>query len=144
MKKKIFVNFIVALVQRNFAKKYLSDVKWKDGFTCVKCIHTGFQVRANYSRTCNKCSYTESPSANTLFHKVKFGLDKAFVICFEMSTATRGLSASYFAERLGIIPYTARMFMYKVRAAVKSNQNSLMDKLVAIGGSALEGNKTAN
>lgn len=116
-----FKEFYSRFGTEDSCKKYLSDVKWKDGFTCVKCIHTGFQARANYSRTCNKCSYTESPSANTLFHKVKFGLDKAFVICFEMTTTTRSLSASHFAERLGVTPYTARMFMYKVRAAMKSN-----------------------
>lgn len=102
-------------------KEYLSEIKWKDGFKCVKCNHGGCQVRSNYDRTCNKCSHTESPSANTLFHKVKFGLDKAFIICFEMTTTTRSLSESYLAKRVGVTPYTARMFMYKVRDAMKSS-----------------------
>jgi len=113
-------------------KEYLSEIKWKKGFKCVKCSHSRCQVRANYSRTCNKCSHTESPSANTLFHKVKFGLDKAFIICFEMATSTRSLSASYLAKRLGITPYTARMFMYKVREAMKSSGNFPMVKRVEV------------
>ena len=32
-------------------------------------------------------------TSNTLFHKVKFGLRKAFFICFEMATTSKGLSA---------------------------------------------------
>ena len=113
-------------------KEYLSEIKWKNGFKCVKCRHTSCQIRTNYNRTCNKCSHTESPSANTLFHKVKFGLDKAFIICFEMATTTRSLSASYLAKRLGITPYTARMFMYKVRNSMKSSENFLMVNRVEV------------
>ncbi|MFV0507263.1 MAG: transposase, partial [Bacteroidales bacterium] len=75
--------------------EYLAHIKWSNGYTCVKCGHNAAQVRANHSRTCNKCSHTESATANTLFHKNKFGLRKAFFICFEMSTSTKSLSASY-------------------------------------------------
>ena len=113
-------------------KDDLSEIKWKNGFKCVKCSHTACQIRSNYSRTCNKCSHTESPTANTLFHKVKFGLDKAFIICFEMSTTTRSLSASYLAKRIGVTPYTARMFMYKIRDGMKSSERFLMKNRVEV------------
>ncbi|MFT7427423.1 MAG: hypothetical protein ACI9O5_003386, partial [Algoriphagus sp.] len=26
-------------------KKYLAEIKWKDGFTCRKCGHKGSQIR---------------------------------------------------------------------------------------------------
>jgi len=108
-------------------KKYLSEIKWSEGFTCRKCGHTGSQIRKDFSRTCNKCSDTESAGADTLFHKVKFGLVKAFYICFEMSTTTKGLSALQVAKRYGIRPSTARMFMHKVREAMKSSGKQPMD-----------------
>lgn len=101
--------------------EYLADFKWQDGFKCVKCGHTASQSRKNHSRTCNKCSHTESATANTLFHKVKFGVRKAFFICFEMATTTKSLSASYVAERFTVTEKTARMFMHKVREAMKSS-----------------------
>jgi len=101
--------------------EYLSHFKWEDGFTCVKCGHMGSQTRKNHSRTCNKCSHTESATANTLFHKVKFGVRKAFFICFEMSTTTKSLSASYVSERFSVTEKTARLFMHKVREAMKSS-----------------------
>ncbi|HKK61758.1 MAG TPA: IS1595 family transposase [Bacteroidales bacterium] len=101
--------------------EYLAHYKWEDGFKCVKCGHTGSQLRKNHSRTCNKCSHTESATANTLFHKVKFGVRKAFFICFEMATTTKSLSATYVAERFSITEKTARLFMHKVREAMKSS-----------------------
>ena len=70
-------------------KEYLANMKWHDGFKCVKCHHSASQIRKNFARTCNKCSHTETAAANTLFHRVRFGLRKAFFICFEMSTTTK-------------------------------------------------------
>jgi len=104
-------------------KEYLATIKWETGFECVKCGHCGSQVRKDFSRTCNKCSHTETASANTLFHKVKFGIRKAFFICFEMSTTTKSLSASYMGVRYGVTEKTARLFMHKVREAMKSSEN---------------------
>lgn len=103
--------------------EYLAHFKWKEGYKCRKCGHTRSQIRSNHSRTCNKCSYTESPMANTLFHKVKFGIRKAFFICFEMGTTTKSLSANYLSERFSITEKTARLFMHKVRESMKSSLN---------------------
>ncbi|HET6244523.1 MAG: IS1595 family transposase [Bacteroidetes bacterium] len=108
-------------------KKYLSKVKWDKGFVCRKCNHTKSQERKDFSRTCNICSDTESPSADTLFHKVKFGLRKAFFICFEMATTTKSLSASQMSVRYGVRENTARLFMHKVREAMKSSKNYPMN-----------------
>jgi len=72
-------------------KRYSAEMKWKDGYSCRKCGHIKYQevkvlkVLKDVSRCCSICSHIESPTANTLFHKLKFGLQKAFFICFEMS-----------------------------------------------------------
>lgn len=107
----------------NYCKEYLANIKWNEGFECVKCHHTASQIRKDFSRTCNKCSHTETATANTLFHKVKFGVRKAFHICFEMSTSTKSLSASYMGVRYGVTEKTARLFMHKVHEAMKSSGN---------------------
>lgn len=113
-------------------KEYLSGIKWRDSFKCVKCNHGRAQIRKDYSRTCNICGHTESSTANTLFHKVKFGIRKAFFICFEMSTSTKGLSASYMGVRYGVTEKTARLFMLKVREAMESSRNHPMDGVVHV------------
>jgi hypothetical protein len=70
--------------------------------------------------------------ANTLFHKVKFGIRKAFFICLEMSTTTKSLSSSYMAVRYGVSENTARLFMHKVREGMKSSGASPMDGNVQV------------
>ena len=113
-------------------KEYLANSKWNAGFTCVKCDHSASQIRKNFSRTCNRCSHRETASANTLFHKVKFGLRKAFFICFEMSTTTKSLSTRYTGVRFGVTEKTARLFMHKVREAMKSSKNYPMKGVVHV------------
>ena len=113
-------------------KEYLSILKWEDGYVCRKCGHKKSQIRKDFSRTCNICSDTESSTANTLFHKVKFGLRKAFFICFEMATTTKSLSAMQMSVRYGVQESTARLFMHKVREAMKSSGNNPIDGIVDV------------
>lgn len=113
-------------------KEYLAGIKWDDGFECRKCGHKKSQVRKDFSRTCNICSHQESATSNSLFHKVKFGVRKAFFIVFEMTTSTKSLSASYVSVRFGVTEKTARLFMHKVREAMKSSGNNPMDGTVHV------------
>ena len=126
------IDFTLRFKTDEDCKLYLSEIKWENGYSCKKCKHTKYQERKDFSRTCNLCSNTESPGSNTLFHKVKFGLKKAFFICFEMSATTKGISASQASLRYGIREITARMFMHKVREAMKSSKSYPVDGSVHI------------
>lgn len=108
-------------------KEYLASIKSQTDYKCLKCNHNKCQVRKDFARQCNICGHIESATANTLFHKVKFGVRKAFFICFEMSTTTKSLSARYMAVRYGVTERTARLFMMKVRKAMESSGNYPMD-----------------
>lgn len=113
-------------------EEYLASLKWENGYCCRKCGHKKYQVRKDSSRTCNICKDTESPTAGTLFHRLKFGLRKAFFICFEMTTTTKGLSASQVARRYEISRQTAHYFMQKVREAMKSSESHKMNDRVQV------------
>jgi len=126
------LEFAEAFKTDDDCKKYLANIKWKNGFTCTKCNHTASQNRKSFGRICNVCAHIESATANTLFHKVKFGVRKAFFICFEMSTSTKSLSASYMAVRYGVTEKTARLFMLKVREAMSSSGNNPIDGIVHV------------
>ena len=78
-------------------------------------------IEKDYSRQCNICGYIESTMSNTLFHKVKFGVRKAFFICFEMATSTKSLSASYMGVRYGVTEKQP-FIMDKVREAMSSRR----------------------
>jgi hypothetical protein len=113
-------------------KEYLAGLKKNEAYRCLKCGHAKFQERKDFSRVCNICVHIESATANTLFHKVKFGVRKAFFICFEMATSTKSLSASYMGVRYGVTEKTARLFMLKVREAMSPSGNSPMDGTVHV------------
>lgn len=110
---------------------YLAYIKWADKFVCSKCGHDKFTIRKkNLARDCNRCHHIESPTAGTLFHRVRFGLRKAFAIVFEMSATTKSLSSSIVAKRYGISRTTAWTFMHKVRISMKSSMaNPLTGKV---------------
>jgi hypothetical protein len=106
---------------------YLADKKWESGYVCKKCGHSKCTVRKkNLARDCNRCHHIESPTAGGLFHKVKFGLKKAFCIVFEMSATTKSMSANQMSKRLEIRYTTAWLFMQKVRNAMKSSETKPM------------------
>lgn len=102
-------------------KQYLAELKWKDGFKCPSCGHThGWEGVKPYTKVCKKCRFIESVTANTLFHKIKFDLQKAFMILFEMSAFTKSCSSTVMATRYEINQKTAWLFMSKVRKALSS------------------------
>lgn len=104
-------------------QSYLAEIKWADGFICSKCGHTKYTIRKkNLARDCNRCHHVESPTAGTLFHRIRFGLRKAFGITFEMSATTKGISASQVAKRYSISRTTAWSFCHKVRKAMESSK----------------------
>ncbi len=114
--------------------QYLAEKKWSNGYICKKCGHNKSSiVRDNLSRECTKCHHIESPTAGTLFHKVKFGLHKAFYIVFEMSVSNKGLSSVQMAKRYGVTQKTAWFFMQKVRHAMFSGKLYLLTGNVQVG-----------
>jgi len=103
---------------------YLADIKWANGYTCKKCGHDKFTIRKkNLARDCNRCHHIESPTAHTLFHKLRFGLRKAFFMVFEFSATTKSISSSQAAKRYGISRTTAWAFSHRIRKAMESSKN---------------------
>ena len=118
------IDFIDRFDNEEKCKKYLAEIKWANGFTCSKCSHSHYwtQKKDPFVKVCKGCRHIESVTANTLFHKVKFSLRKAFLIIFEMSTTTKGCSSPVLARKYGINQKTAGLFMFKVRNAMASSE----------------------
>ena len=102
--------------------EYLMELKWGNGFSCPHC--GGIQesnCNMTYSKRCRQCNRIVSATANTLFHHVKFGIQKAFLIVFKMSATTKSISAEQLAKTIGVNRKTALLFQHKVRLAMKSS-----------------------
>ena len=112
---------------------YLSNEKWGDFYTCIKCKKTKYsEGRKAFNRRCSKCGHDESATANTLFHKVKFGIDKAFEMAYDISTSKKRASSIWLAEFHGVRQMTAWLFRRKVQQAMKSSEEFLLEKEVYV------------
>lgn len=104
--------------------RYLAEVKWKEGFKCRKCSHShSCDGKASHSRQCTSCRYVESPTAQTLFHKVKFDLLKAFYIVYFVATNKKGITSTELSRKLDLRQKTCWSFKRKVMKAMKSSEN---------------------
>jgi len=65
--------------------KFIADIKWENGFACRNCGHTNYcEGKTPYSRRCTRCKKEESAAANTIFHNIKFPINKAFYIAYNV------------------------------------------------------------
>ena len=107
---------------REACLKYLEQIKWKDGYTCRSCGHDAYIRGKQFgSRRCCKCQYDESATSHTLFHKLKFGIEKAFEMLYEISTSKKGANSIWLAEHFGVNQKTAWLFRQKVMEAMESS-----------------------
>ena len=103
---------------------HLSGLKWGDGYKCPKCDHgRSCEGSSPHSRQCTRCRYVESPTAGTLFHKIKFDPLKAFWIVYFISTNKKGFSSTELARKLELGQKTYWRFKRKVMKAMKSSGN---------------------
>ena len=118
---------------KNECYKYLADLKWVDGYSCIKCGHDDYiKGKQPSSRKCRKCCYDESPTSGTLFHKLKFGIDKAFEMLYEITVGKKGASSIWLAEHYGVQQKTAWYFRQKVQQAMKSSGNHPLEGVVHV------------
>ncbi len=112
-------------------KEYLAHYKWKNGFKCPKCGCTEeHHSKKPFVKRCKNCLHQESVTSGTLFHKLKFSIQKAFFILFEISTTTKSASSEVYAKKYGINHNTAWLFGQKVRNAMNSSlQHPLKGKV---------------
>lgn len=104
--------------------EYLAKQKWTNGYQCNRCNHEHYCDGATLmSRQCTSCGYIESPTANTLFHKVKFDLLKAFYIVYFVSTNKKGITSTELSRKLSLRQKTCWAFKRKVMKAMASSQD---------------------
>ena len=119
---------------------YLMEIKWKDGIKCRKCNSEEFwKGKCSNNIRCKKCGYEESPTAGTLFHKIKFPLLKAFHICYRVSVSKKGMSSWGLSRELGLRQMTCWAFKRKIQEAMASSQSFPLEGRVDVDELAIGG-----
>ena len=119
---------------------YLMGIKWNDGMKCVKCNGKEFwKGKCSNNIRCKKCGYEESPTAGTLFHKIKFPLLKAFHICYRVSVSKKGMSSWGLSRELGLRQMTCWAFKRKIQQAMASSESFPLEGRVDVDELAIGG-----
>lgn len=102
--------------------KYLEELKWAGGYECPKCGNKNYcKGNRKLARQCTTCRYNSSPTAGTMYHKLKFPLLKAFYIVYYMSTGKKGVASTELSRKLSLRQKTCWAFQQKVKQAMKSS-----------------------
>lgn len=119
---------------------YLFDLKWGNGYQCSRCGNTlCYKGRTKWYLRCTKCKYDESVKANTMFHKMKLSILKAFEIMFALSNRKKGMSALEISRTYDINPDTASLLRKKIQRGMFSSGKHKLKKNVYVDEFAVGG-----
>jgi hypothetical protein len=96
--------------------RFLEGLKWEKGFQCRKCKNEkSFAGAQKFSKRCTRCGYNESITAFTVFHGIKFPIEKAFYIAYLTVTAKKSITLDAMAQQLDIGLNTVWAFRTKIQ-----------------------------
>jgi hypothetical protein len=122
--KKIFPDELACL-------RYLEQQKWEKGFNCRKCQNDKYLPgKGKFDRRCTRCGYSESPTAFTSFHGIKFPIEKAFYILHLVITERDDLTIDEISQTLGLRRNTCWGFKDKVNKIIKKEKPENKGQLV--------------
>ena len=119
MKGLGFADFKNVFPDKDTCLKFLSELKWKDNYHCKKCRYNKCIEGPNYGRRCRNCNYHESPTVDTLFHKLKFPIEKAFYILYLSNRKDVDLTFNELSEILELRRETCWAFKTKITQAME-------------------------
>lgn len=134
-----FEEFSARYPDQEKCNKFLAEIKWQKGFSCIKCENSTYNTgRAPYSRRCTKCGYEESVLFNTIFQNSRIPINKAFYLVYLMYTSKGTISSYQLSEKLGIRQSTCWQYAIKVKKVMddrkkgKRNNNMGWSKLIVV------------
>ncbi|MFL5728566.1 MAG: 7TM diverse intracellular signaling domain-containing protein [Cytophagaceae bacterium] len=128
LKEVDFTEFGKIFPDKESCLKYLSELKWKNGYTCKKCGNTkSCQGKEVFSRRCTKCRYDESATSYTIFHRLKFPITKAFYMVFLVYSNKGKITSFELSQILSLRQSTCWTFSKKVVEAMKEKKKQGAD-----------------
>jgi len=99
--------------------RFLQAIKWDKDFCCRKCSNDKyFDGVQKFSRRCTRCGYNESITAYTIFHNVKFPIEKAFFVTYLSVTDQKTYTLDSLSKMLTLRVNTVWAFKKKVKSQI--------------------------
>lgn len=103
--------------------RFIENLKWDHGFRCRKCGNEKyFEGAQKFSRRCTRCGYNESITAYTIFHSIKFPIEKAFYLAYLAVSGKRESTLDELAYKMDLSVNTTWSFLSKVADRIKALQ----------------------
>ncbi len=103
--------------------RYLEEVKWGHGFDCRQCGNSKSSKGPKlFTRRCSRCGHIDSVTAGTIFHGVKFPLEKAFYLAYNLISNHEKQTLDQLAELLDLRRNTIWAFRKKVAQSLKDEE----------------------
>jgi len=128
LKALSYEEFSQTFPDENSCYRFMEDLKWNNGYVCKKCGNDKFSKSTSvFSRKCSKCDYIETIKANTIFHNIKFPIEKAFGLIYLTLTSEGEVSTYELAEKLKLQQKTCWSFRQKILDKIKKEHISKKD-----------------
>lgn len=100
--------------------RFLENLKWEKAFHCRKCENEKyFDGAQKFARRCTRCGYNESITAFTIFHSIKFPIEKAFYIAYLAVAGKKDYTLEALANQLNLRVNTVWGFKHKVTERIQ-------------------------
>lgn len=104
--------------------RFLERLKWAEGYECNKCGNNKYSAgHTKFSRRCSKCGYDESVTSNTVFHRIKFPIEKAFYILYITNNRQNQYTLDELSEILELRRNTVWSFKKKIESVYNTTEN---------------------
>ncbi|HVD98020.1 MAG TPA: 7TM diverse intracellular signaling domain-containing protein [Cytophagaceae bacterium] len=108
--------------------RYLEELKWGKGYKCRKCGNPKYTKGSKlFTRKCTKCGNVESVTAYTLFHGVRFPINKAFYMTYIVHRRGNKITLDELSELLDLRRNTCWSFKKKVMENIDSYKKKSKD-----------------
>tara|TARA_R110001606_G_scaffold399291_1_gene583785 strand:+ start:27302 stop:29206 length:1905 start_codon:yes stop_codon:yes gene_type:complete len=95
--------------------RFLERIKWEESFKCNKCNNDKYITgKDHFSRRCSRCGYIESVTSNTIFHGIRFPIEKAFYILYVTNNQSERFTLDQLSEMLDLRRNTIWSFKKKI------------------------------
>ena len=121
-----FEEFSQKYPDRDSCYKFLADMKWENGYTCVKCNNETYcNGKVPFNRRCTKCAYEESVLQRTIFENNRIPINKAFYLVYLMYNHKGAISSHKLSEKLGIRQSTCWTYASKVKKIMEERKKDI-------------------
>ncbi len=113
--------------------KFVADIKWQNGFVCRNCGNENYcDGKTPSARRCTRCKKEESATSHTLFHNIKFPINKAFYIAYNVCVLGNEFSSYNYSDQLGLNQMTCWKFRKRIQNCIAKLDNGENNKIQTI------------